>query len=738
MNQSLCFKLMLTLPMISALGCSGGMKSSNGASSSTAASTTSPTPAPAPAPAPSSFSWKPIKIGAGGWLVGMDIASDGTKVVRTDTYGAYLWNGNQWQQLVTATSMPSTFLAPGSNSGVYEIRIAPSNTSIFYMTYLGYVFKSSNRGTTWTKTAFSQVSDNSNDNYRMTGHKMAIDPNNSNVVYVGTTNNGVFLTTDGGMTYQSVSSVPVGGAGGITGLAFDPSSGSTSGRTNTIYAVSYGKGVYQSTNAGASWAALTGGPTTADQAIVVNGAYYVASGSALMRYKAGTWSQLLTDSGQGVHTISIDPFNTNHLVVGAGGGVLQQSLDGGTTWTGWNWNSTHMNSTDIPWLMTCESYMSSGDMAFDPLVQNKLWAADGIGVWNATIPLSSPWSTNVVWNSQSVGIEQLVADEIVVPPGGKPVVASWDRPFFYVNNPAQFPSYYSSGLGSGGTPTITAGWSIDYASTTPSFLVGLADWWGVENTGYSSDGGQTWHKFASTPPGASSSYMGGTIAASTPANIIWAPANNQQPYYTLNGGTSWNPISLPGVSSWSGFDFAYYLVTRTVIADRVTANTFYLFFSGKGLYKTTNGGTTWVLTHSGDITSFDGYNAKILSVPGQTGSLFFTGGPQSAASHPVNEPFMRSIDGGTTWTAVANVEEVLSFGFGAPKVAGGYPAIFIVGWVNNVYGIWQSDNNAQSWTQIGTYPVGSLDQIRTLAGDPNQYGVVYVGFSGSGYAYFGP
>ena len=63
-----------------------------------------------------------------------------------------------------------------------------------------------------------------------------------------------------------------------------------------------------------------------------------------------------------------------------------------------------------------------------------------------------------------------------------------------------------------------------------------------------------------------------------------------------------------------------------------------------------------------------------------------------------------------------------------------YPAIYIVGWVNNVYGIWQSINNAQSWTQIGTYPNGSLDTIKTISGDPNIYGQVYVGFQGSGYA----
>ena len=62
----------------------------------------------------------------------------------------------------------------------------------------------------------------------------------------------------------------------------------------------------------------------------------------------------------------------------------------------------------------------------------------------------------------------------------------------------------------------------------------------------------------------------------------------------------------------------------------------------------------------------------------------------------------------------------------------------IVGYVNKVYGVWQSINDAKSWTQIGTYPLNSLDTIKTISGDPNIYGQVYIGFSGSGYAYLRP
>ena len=93
--------------------------------------------------------------------------------------------------------------------------------------------------------------------------------------------------------------------------------------------------------------------------------------------------------------------------------------------------------------------MSIGGTLFDQLVPNKLWASDGIGVWNTTnLPTANfQWNTPVVWHDQSIGIEQLVANEIVVPPGGHPVLASWDRPFFYVADPNAYPSTYGPVMG---------------------------------------------------------------------------------------------------------------------------------------------------------------------------------------------------------------------------------------------------------------------------------------------------
>src|SRR5208282_2374058 len=131
-----------------------------------------------------------------------------------------------------------------------------------------------------------------------------------------------------------------------------------------------------------------------------------------------------------------------------------------------------------------------------------------------------------------------------------------------------------------------------------------------------------------------------------------------------------------------------------------------------------------------EIAPWSGFNAKLQSVPGHAGHLFFTSGPQGGPGdhHPAANPFMRSIDGGATWTAIPNVLEVRAFGFGKA-------AIFIVGWVNGQYGIWRSDDNAQSWVQIGDFPLGSLDNVVAIEGNKDVYGTVYIGFTGSGYAY---
>lgn len=677
---------------------------------------------------PSQTGWSVLKVGAGGYLSGIDIADDGTKVVRTDTYGSYIWNESlqAWRQLATSFAMPASFA--GKAGATQELRIAPSMSSRLYMAYLGTVFRSDDKGVTWTKQSLDDAALDGIGNYRTWGQKLAVDPINPDVVYLGTPDKGVYQTVDGGATWNKVTSIPNAGAksgetysGGYTGIAFDKSSGVINGKTKVIYVPGYNIGVYRSADAGATWSLLNGGPQTLVHGKVASdGSYYGVDdpNGHVWRYKAGAWQDL---GMAGSSSIAIHPQNPQILVAVSWGGSLSISRNGGSAWTGWEPNSR--TATDIPWLAwTNENYMSAGDIEFDPTNPNRLWFAEGIGAWSFDL---QPTDGLTNWISHNTGIEQLVTNIIIAPPGGKPLVGSWDRPVFRIEDPDVYPSTH----GPDRVDAIQMGWGLDYASSDPNFVVGLFNWW-KEDSGYSTDGGKTWNKFASYPPLFSAGKIGGSIAASTPQNIVWVPNNGGRPYYTIDGGMNWSLVNAPNApADGSGYGWAYYFRRISVAADRVLPKTFYLYNYTSGLYRSTDGGVTWTNIYPQQIGSWTTYNIKMRTVPGYAGHLFFTSVDQN------NVPLMRSTDGGTTWTAVANTNKIAAYGFGKAAPGKSYPTIFAAGLINGVYGIYRSIDDTATWEKLGDYPYGWMDGVSTVEGDMDNYGRVYVGFGGSGSAY---
>ncbi|RYZ93103.1 MAG: exo-alpha-sialidase [Proteobacteria bacterium] len=687
--------------------------------------------------------WHSLKVGAGGFLTGLDIANDGTKVVRADTYGAYVWNESSkaWKQLVTESSMPVDDRVSGSHSGVYEIRIAPAQSNRFYMSHGGFVYVSDDRGSHWQKTSFNKVSMNANSLHRVHGPRIAVDPLNPDVVYVGTDRDGLFTSYDKGATFNIVNAVPTslqksGEDFGVTGIVVDPSGGNLSGRSKRVFASSYGHGVYVSNDAGMTWARTSGGPSSVQRAVVdADGNYYATDADDRTEnfwiYRNGAWTNLPTSGGP-YHSVTLDLSRTGRIILAQAGGVLNISLDSGQTWTG-NWWPAYSPATmgirialDLPALgETAGAWMSNGDMIIDPKSQ-EIFFAEGTGVWKTKIP---DQMGAYAWTSQSAGIEQLVANKILVPPGGSPIVASWDRPIHHLSDLMTYPASYGPGA------DFSAAWGLDYASSSPTFVVGLINWGGVDKSGFSVDGGKTWSQFPGKPTALTAGVQGGCIAASTPLNIVISPSGDTLPSYTKDGGVTWTEVSLPGQTGTDGFSWAYYFKREIVAADRVTIGTFYLYSYKLGLLKSMDGGATWNLARAGEIGNFTGYNAKLKSVPSKAGHLFFTAGSQTAATHPAGNAFYRSTDGGSTFTQVPNLSEIYDFAFGAAAPGSDYPAIYIAGWVNNVWGIYRSDDNAATWEFLGANPNGNLDTVVSLEADARIYGRVYVGFSGSGYAY---
>ena len=223
-------------------------------------------------------------------------------------------------------------------------------------------------------------------------------------------------------------------------------------------------------------------------------------------------------------------------------------------------------------------------------------------------------------------------------------------------------------------------------------------------------------------------------------------------WYTTNAGSSWTRARLPGVpttqppSGWGGG--GEYFNSRHVCADEVTTGTFYAYNDeAPGVYRSTDGGATWTRIYGRRLGLTN--NGQIRAVPGNTGHLFhFQGwGP---APHPQSGfRLNRSIDGGAVWSTVSNMVEPRAMGFGAIKPGQNYPTIYVAGWgtgtdyvvgsLTRQWGVWRSVDNCATWQRMsdatfGAWPVGNLDNIKSLGGDSSTYAKVYIGFQGSGYA----
>jgi len=859
--------------------------------------------------------WRPVKIGGGGYVTGIDTSNDGsTLICRTDTFGGYVWEASaaRWRQILTYAAFGNAAVYPDLFRGVTEFRVAPSKPELLYMAFMGDIWRSNDTGLTWTKLGLnwgSVTESNANSTARIMGQKMAVDPSNPDIVYWGTPSSGVYRTFDAGSNWELIStgSIPAcatafsGVNPGHPGICFDPSSGTTGGRTNTIFVPVYGGGVYQSTDAGQTWSLLTGGPSSVRHACCASdGVYYAANvngtlANTLYKYASGSWTAI-GPGNRSVEGVCADPSDAARIVAFYDNSVPRASADRGATWGTFLNQDVNISrvGNGIPWLAaTREQFISAGDMLFDRVTPGKLWLAHGIGVASTT-HTGNP--SSITWTYDTKGIENLTSNCCVIPPNGVPLAASWDRPVFRVDDPETYPSWHGpyqkftaadidtanntitlpnhrlpSNLNTvvgtiSGTPpaplanfvpyfvivndansiklsattgpgtaidltnvgsgehalfsdSIRMAWHLDWATSDPTYCAYVGAFAVTPalagNGFYSDDGGRNWYEFVSYPGKGSVTYsgidgpgnadkIGGCIACASPTNIIWVPSNNAQPYVTHDGGVTWTEILISGVARWMdatftngskvvvvadtsnlvqgdafdatsgfvgagtistidgptqvtisvnaladgasslrvspGWGWAYFNKHVCVAADRVAANTFYLYnINRQGLYRSTDGGDNWTKMNTGNIDTQASTAAKLRSVPGKHGHLFLAAGKSGnpGDANPGTGRLKRSTDGGATWADAGGgtIREPYCVGFGAAAPGQSYPAIYFVGWLNGVYGIWRSNDECATWESVGTNPFGWVDIPIDIDGSKEVYGTVYLTFNGSSFAY---
>lgn len=128
----------------------------------------------------------------------------------------------------------------------YTTAIAPSNHNVVYSGSTGSVpvFKTSDAGTSWSNPGNSGLT-----SYGSV-RGIAIDPTDSNILYIGTEVSGIYKSTDGGANWNFLSNSPSVTVADT--LATDPL------RADTLYSKS-GSGVSKSTDGGSTWTAISSG-----------------------------------------------------------------------------------------------------------------------------------------------------------------------------------------------------------------------------------------------------------------------------------------------------------------------------------------------------------------------------------------------------------------------------------------------------------------------------------------------
>ena len=521
----------------------------------------------------SAFTRHPVRNGAGGYCIELDVADDNAMAMHADTAGCFFWDPSYvtgaiasggWRQIFTteriaADDQPYCINNDGILASASAFGLCATNSSIGYVYLNGYIWKTTDGFATATRlTSFSKRG--GDDHYgggpnalngKFQKHSLVVDPSNPDVVYVGIaadakdgTRTAATPVADRGQVLRSID-------GGTTWTAISPTvlPKTTNSNVRTIFAfdrvggktAAYvsGSGLYLSTDGGETWALQcdANAPTFIglEIAFCSDGATIIVIGNDgatwIRRLNDGVWSFPVDATNFEKSGIAVDPNDTDRVIVQMGGGGFLESLNGGALFAAYTWGRIADGSQDVPWLAVTAhgdtTYMSAGDVIFDRATANKLITAVGFGVWDV-VDYTPGRISGLVHNGRSRGdIENIVPTTMFASPHGSHVqflshdVGGFSRPRAQIEQYADgyiledvfvSPAYPELG-GVEAVAGITHITDIDCCYSQPEHMVAVT----IGNYGanqpiemLSSDGGATWTR--SPVPAYLNGWGGGTVA----------------------------------------------------------------------------------------------------------------------------------------------------------------------------------------------------------------------------------
>ena len=538
---------------------------------------------------------------------------------------------------------------------------------------------------------------------------LAINPNNAQILYVGSNDAGVFKTTNGGTSWApSTTGI---NTNSIRALVVHPTT------TTTVYAGT-DNGVFQSTNSGDSWATLNTGLTNLNvQALIVDpvtpSILYAGTTGGVFKFANGAWSPMITGlTTLNTRALVIDPTNTQVLYAATSDGVFK-STNGAANWAP---SSSGLTTTNLR------------TIAINPINTQIIF----VGTSGGGVFASADGGTN--WTAANNGI---TATEI------RSLAVRHDNPLFLYAGSVGGGIFKSTDGSATWSPVNNGLGNLDvraliitrndtntlYAGTFGGGVfktTNIAQSWAGVNAGLATTSIQA----LAIPPSSSA-----TIYAGSSGNGL---------FKSTDGATNWTPTNT-GISSSN---------IRSLAIDPFTQTTVYAGTSS-GVFKTTNGGTNWTAMNTGltntvaRALAIDPTAPQILYVGTSAGVFKSTDGGanwapngglagfvvQALAIHPTNPQIIYagtstggvqvSINGGNDWNAANN--GVTSTNIRALAIDPNSPAIVYAGASS---GVFKTIDGGGVWTKTSTGLTNN--DVRALAIDRLVPSSLYVGVTDGG------
>ncbi|MEU3316831.1 RICIN domain-containing protein [Streptomyces sp. NPDC006662] len=674
------------------------------------------------------YTWRNAQVVGGGYVTGLvfNPREKGLLYARTDMGGAYRWDtgAEQWIPLTDWLGEKDWNLL-----GIDALATDPVDPGRLYLaagTYTnnwagnGAILRSTDRGRTFQRTELP-FKLGGNEDGRGAGERLAVNPADNGTLLLGTRKNGLWRSTDHGATWSQVSSFPVkDGAGSGAGISF-VTYGPAGSRTVYVGVADRSTSLYRSSDGGSTWQAVPGQPTgqlpqhgvlSGDGSLYVSyanalGPNGVTGGSVWKHTPAGgAWKNVSPSQGSyGFSGLAVDPRKPSTVMVTTldrwwPQDEIYRTTDGGTTWKALA-DSSVRDASAAPYVGTGTGHWMTA-LAIDPFDSGHVLYGTGNGILRSKDANASDSGGTSHWSVGARGLEETALLDAIAPPGGAQVItAMGDQGGFRHGSLTEVPA------GRLKNPTMSNSTGIDFAQSNPAVMVRVGKG-GEKDGAWSTDGGISWNGFASEPVGSADS---GHVALSADGSaIVWTQAG-QVPYRSTDRGASWSKAGGLGADA-------------VVVADRSSARTFYSL-SGGTLYASTDGGATFTARATGLP------DGRLKAVPGVAGDLWIAGGAKG---------LLHSTDGGRTFTTLTTVRSASALGFGKAAPGTSYQALYLIGTVKDVTGVFRSTDQGATWLRVNddAHQWGGIGSVGVITGDPDTYGRVYIGTNGRGLQYGDP